>query len=73
MSKLAFYFEAENCVGCRTCQVACKDVNDLPMGVNYRYVRTYLTSEGYKPGGYHISLPLKGCDEMMPQPLWRFG
>ncbi|MGN0060051.1 MAG: hypothetical protein ACI362_06125 [Coriobacteriales bacterium] len=62
MAQSAFYFDAENCVGCRTCQVACKDVHDLPVGVNYRYVRTYLTGEGYKPGGYHISLPLKGCD-----------
>lgn len=62
MAKIGFYFDAENCVGCRTCQVACKDVNDLPVGTNYRFVRTYLTGEGYAPGGYHISLPLEGCN-----------
>lgn len=62
MSKLGFYFDAENCVGCRTCQVACKDVHDLPVGTNYRFVRTYLTGSGYTPSGYHISLPLRGCD-----------
>ena len=66
MAKLGFYFDAENCVGCRTCQVACKDVHDLPVGTNYRYVRTYLTGSGYAPGGYHISLPLAGCDTCKP-------
>lgn len=63
---MGFYFDAESCVGCRTCQVACKDVNDLPVGTNYRFVRTYLTGTGYKPGGYHISLPLMGCNLCKP-------
>ena len=62
MGKMGFYFDAENCVGCRTCQVACKDVHDLPVGTNYRIVHTYLTGSGWTPRGYHISLPLKGCD-----------
>lgn len=66
MAKLGFYFDAENCVGCRTCQVACKDVHNLPVGVNYRFVRTYTTGSGFKPGGYHISLPLLGCDTCKP-------
>ena len=62
MANLGFYFDAENCVGCRTCQVACKDVHDLPVGTNYRFVRTYTTGSGFTPGAYHISLPLQGCD-----------
>lgn len=62
MTKLGFYFDAENCVGCRTCQVACKDVHDLAVGTNYRIVRTFLTGVDYMPSGYHLSLPLKGCD-----------
>lgn len=66
MAKLGFYFDAENCVGCRTCQVACKDVHNLPIGTNYRFVRTYTTGSGFTPGGYHISLPLTGCDTCKP-------
>lgn len=62
MANLGFYFDAENCVGCRTCQVACKDVHNLPVGTNYRFVRTYTTGSGFKPGAYHISLPQIGCD-----------
>lgn len=66
MTSYGFYFDAENCVGCRTCQVACKDVHDLPVGTNYRIVRTFLTGSNYTPSGYHISLPLKGCDTCKP-------
>lgn len=30
MSKKAIYFNIDRCVGCFTCQVACKQENDLP-------------------------------------------
>lgn len=62
MTKLGFYFDAESCIGCHTCQVACKDVHDLPVGVNYREVRSYCTGEGFSPRLYHISLSMPGCN-----------
>lgn len=39
--QMAFYFDASACTGCKTCQVACKDKNDNPIGVNFRKVVTY--------------------------------
>jgi anaerobic dimethyl sulfoxide reductase subunit B (iron-sulfur subunit) len=36
--QLAFYFEQKHCVGCKTCQVACKDKNDLAVGQLFRKV-----------------------------------
>lgn len=36
--QIAFYFDASACSGCKTCQVACKDKNDLPVGVRWRRV-----------------------------------
>lgn len=57
-----FYFDATSCTGCRTCQVACKDAHDLPVGTNYRVVRTFVTGSGYKPSLYHVSMPVAGCD-----------
>lgn len=36
--QLAFYFQQNYCVGCNTCQIACKDKNDLPVGQNFRKV-----------------------------------
>lgn len=55
MSKLnkddqfGFMMDQSRCVGCRTCQMACKDYKDRPVGVNFRRVYEY---EG---GGYSIN------------------
>lgn len=62
MAEYGFYFDADNCIGCRTCQVACKNAHDLPVGVNYRVVRTFVTGSGWEPRIYHLSLPVQGCD-----------
>lgn len=39
--QLGFYFNSNICVGCKTCQVACKDKNHLPVGVIWRRVVEY--------------------------------
>ena len=62
MAKLGFYFDAESCIACHTCQVACKDVNNLPLGTNYREVRSFCTGSGWTPRLYHISLAVRGCN-----------
>ena len=62
MAKLGFYFDAESCIACHTCQVACEDVNDLPVGTNYRVVRSFCTGSGWTPRIYNISLPVQGCN-----------
>ena len=36
-----FYLDQTRCVGCRTCQMACKDYKDSPIGVNFRRVLEY--------------------------------
>lgn len=36
--QLAFYFEQKHCVGCKTCQIACKDKNNLAVGQLFRRV-----------------------------------
>jgi anaerobic dimethyl sulfoxide reductase subunit B (iron-sulfur subunit) len=40
----AFAFDARFCTGCKACQVACKDRNNLPSGVLWR--RVYEVSSG---------------------------
>ena len=30
-----FYFNQQMCIGCRTCQVACKDKNDLEVATSF--------------------------------------
>ncbi len=39
--QLAFYFDASACADCKACQVACKDKNDLPIGILWRKVFQY--------------------------------
>ncbi len=39
--QLAFYVDISRCTGCKACQVACKDKNDLPIGTIWRSVYEY--------------------------------
>lgn len=43
MANLGFYFNENACSGCRACQMACKDRNDLPVGILFRNVTTLQT------------------------------
>lgn len=72
MKQMAFYFDASNCIGCKTCEIACKDVNDLPLGVRLRRVREYgggnwIKRDGFfVPDGvftYYISTSCMHCQE----------
>lgn len=40
-NQLGFYFDANECTGCKACQVACKDKWDLDVGVTWRRVVEY--------------------------------
>ena len=39
--QLAFYFNASICTDCKACQIACKDKNNLPLGIMWRRVFQY--------------------------------
>jgi anaerobic dimethyl sulfoxide reductase subunit B (iron-sulfur subunit) len=39
--QLAFYFDADACIGCKACQVACQDKNNLAPGTRWRRVFNY--------------------------------
>lgn len=38
MTQKGFYIDTTRCTGCRTCSVACSDLNNLPVGMNFRRV-----------------------------------
>lgn len=56
MTQLGFYIDTNSCSGCRCCQVACKDRNDLPVGVFFRKVSDY--EGGVFPNTWAASLSL---------------
>ena len=61
MGKIGFYFDMSACIGCKTCQIACKDKNDLPIGVNIRKVTCFETGVYPNVGVYHYSGSCNHC------------
>jgi anaerobic dimethyl sulfoxide reductase subunit B len=67
VSQYAFYFDSGACSGCKTCQLACKDKNNLGPGVLWR--RVYEIAGGgwrregalWLPGVYAYNISL-GCN-----------
>ncbi len=68
--RTAFVLDASACTGCKACQVACKDKNQLPLGVLWR--RVYEVSGGaWKQQGdawtttvftYNLSIACNHCE-----------
>lgn len=69
--QLGFYLDISSCVGCKTCETACKDKNDLPLDVRWRRVKehssgSWLSEEDdFVPSGvyaYHLSISCQHCE-----------
>lgn len=61
MGQQGFYFDMTACIGCRTCQVACKDKNDLPIGIVFRKVTHFETGVYPNPGVFYYSGSCNHC------------
>jgi anaerobic dimethyl sulfoxide reductase subunit B (iron-sulfur subunit) len=71
--QLGFYIDQNYCTGCKACQTACKDKNDLPVGVTWRRVVEYTggawttdTDAGtFEPNvfTYYTSISCNHCDD----------
>jgi len=70
--QLGFHFDGSACTGCKACQVACKDKNDLPVGVSWRRVIEYGGGGWRVEGGqlvpvgvfaYQVSISCMHCAE----------
>lgn len=68
----AFYLNLSNCNGCKACQIACKDKNDLALGIRWRRVAEYtggswLSNSGMdQPEGvftYYMSTSCMHCEQ----------
>src|SRR6266542_3792952 len=58
----AFTFDASACSGCKACQEACKDKNNLPVGVMWRRV-VEVSGGGWNPVGGGSFAGISDSDE----------
>ncbi len=85
VSQYAFFVDSNACSGCKTCQVACKDYNDLPAGVHWRRVYE-ISAGGWQKNQdawistvavYNLSVACHHCIEpacvevCSPQAMWK--
>ena len=59
---LGFYFDMTRCIGCRACQVACKDKNNLGVGVVLRNAQTYEVGTFPTVKMYNLSNTCNHCE-----------
>lgn len=70
--QLGFYIDSARCSGCKACQVACKDKNNLDVGRKFRRVYE-ITGGGYNRNtngalinnvfAYTLSISCNHCDD----------
>lgn len=62
MGQKGFYYNKNNCIGCKVCQIACKDINGLEVGTDFRHVE--YTEEGKFPNPkfYYLSMSCNHCE-----------
>ena len=60
----AFYFDMTSCIGCKTCQMACKDKMeaDFQPGIFYRTVKVYETGSYPNVGRFDYSATCNHCE-----------
>lgn len=71
MTQLGFYINQAICIGCKACTVACKDKNNLDVGMNFRRVYSYeegvyaQIGNGFSPqvAAYTFSIACNHCDK----------
>jgi anaerobic dimethyl sulfoxide reductase subunit B len=70
-NQMAFYYDQSACTGCKACQIACKDDNDLEVGILWRRVVDVQGGDWIKQGdtwihsivNYSLSIACNHCKE----------
>lgn len=71
--QLGFIHNNRDCIGCRTCEIACKDKNGLPPGPRFRRV-VYLEGGEYpNPYAYFVNVSCNHCAEPACLPVCPTG
>ena len=60
---MAFLVDTTRCINCKTCEIACKDINASVVGVRIRRVRTFEGGEFPRVFAYNISMSCNHCED----------
>ncbi|MFC0023805.1 DMSO/selenate family reductase complex B subunit [Neobacillus cucumis] len=72
MEQLGFYINQSLCTSCKACTVACKDKNNLDVGINFRRVYPYeegtfvqQSTKGFVPNikAFYFSISCNHCED----------
>jgi anaerobic dimethyl sulfoxide reductase subunit B (iron-sulfur subunit) len=63
VAQIAFVVDTTKCINCRTCEIACKDANELGPAVRLRRVRTFEGGAFPQVFAYSISMACNHCEE----------
>lgn len=63
MAQKGFYFDMTTCIGCKACQVACKDKNNMEVGALFRRVYTFEGGKYPLPVIYNLSMSCNHCEQ----------
>lgn len=63
MERVGFLYDATRCIGCKACQVACKEKNKLGTGDFFRRVETLEITSGEDQVKVHFSGACNHCEE----------
>jgi anaerobic dimethyl sulfoxide reductase subunit B (iron-sulfur subunit) len=55
VKQYGFYINVDDCTGCKTCMMACKDKNDLEVGLKYRKVIEYAGGSWREENGVAVA------------------
>lgn len=60
--KLGFVINLDRCLGCQSCEVACKQENTVKVGIRWRRVANILEEVNGKPFEYFLSIACNHCE-----------
>ena len=63
MSRLGFYFDANSCIGCKSCESGCAEWNGLPLGTRWRQVVSEVRGTFPKVARVNFSMACNNCSD----------
>ena len=62
-NQLGFEYDMKKCIGCRACEGACKQQNNVELGVRYRRVTTFRGGTYPTPFTNYMSMSCNHCEK----------